>query len=515
MIGPPVDGRGRRRDGRAEAFHVGRDLRELGDGELRPVGQHDGAEHGVLELAHVAGPGVAGDQLQRLLADAVDAPALLGGEPRQEVHGELRHVLEALAQRRHPDREDVEAVVEVLAELAVLDQLDHVAVGRRDQAEVDLDRLLGADRIDLALLQGAQQLDLRLERQLADLVEEQRAAVGLLELADALVDGAGERALLVAEQDALDQVLGDGAAVDGDEGLGLARRSRPGWRARSAPCRRRSRPRSARGCWRRRRGVRATTTRCMAWPRTMRSPKASVPSAFFLMRAISPCSASILSALLIDTSRRSGEVGLTTKSTAPARMAVMAASMEPCAVCTMIGGVPGLGARRRSTSMPSTPGMTWSSRTRAIAARSGPSRICRACSPPWAVRGLETETADRFFEDATLGGIVVDDQDELGHVAGTRLNTTGYRVPPRPTQHRTVRPRMTYSAERRVPHMGKCIVSFRPALMLYCRVLDGGHSCAPAGVASARTCQPCGSVARSRTFEAAFARRRSGIGSRT
>ena len=40
--------------------------------------------------------------------------------------------------------------------------------------------------------------------------------------------------------------------------------------------------------------------------------------------------------------------------------------------------------------------------------------------------GLVAETLDGFFEDATLGGIVVDDQDELGHVAGTQLNTTGY-----------------------------------------------------------------------------------------
>ncbi len=190
-------------------------------------------------------------------ADGADAPAFLGREAGEEVQRQLRHVLEALAQRRHPDREDVEAVVEILAELAVLDQLDHVAVGGRDQAEVDLDRLLGADRIDLAFLQRAQQLDLGVERQLADLVEEQRAAVGLLELADALVDGAGERALLVAEQDALDQVLGDRAAVDDDERLRPCARSRPGWRGRSAPCRRRSRPRSGRGCWRRPRGGRA------------------------------------------------------------------------------------------------------------------------------------------------------------------------------------------------------------------------------------------------------------------
>ena len=125
--------------------------------------------------------------------------------------------------------------------------------------------------------------------------------------------------------------------------------------------------------------------RCMAWPRMMRSAKVSVPSAFFLMRAISPCSASILSALLIDTSRRSGEVGLTTKSAAPARMAAMAASIEPCAVWTMMGGVPGFEANRPNTSVPFMPGMTRSSRTRPTPPRSAPSRIWRACSPPWAV----------------------------------------------------------------------------------------------------------------------------------
>ena len=69
--------------------------------------------------------------------------------------------------------------------------------------------LRAADRLDLALLHGAQQLDLDVERQFADLVEEQRAAIGLDELADMLVGGAGEGALLVAEQDAFDEIVGD------------------------------------------------------------------------------------------------------------------------------------------------------------------------------------------------------------------------------------------------------------------------------------------------------------------
>ena len=56
----------------------------------------------------------------------------------------------------------------------------------------------------------------------ADFVEEDRAAVGLLELADLLLGRAGERSLLVAEQLGLDQLLGNGRAVDLDEALAAA-----------------------------------------------------------------------------------------------------------------------------------------------------------------------------------------------------------------------------------------------------------------------------------------------------
>jgi hypothetical protein len=53
---------------------------------------------------------------------------------------------------------------------------------RRD-AHVDLDRLRAADRLHRLLLQHAQHLGLRLQAHVADLVEEERAAVGQLELA--------------------------------------------------------------------------------------------------------------------------------------------------------------------------------------------------------------------------------------------------------------------------------------------------------------------------------------------
>ena len=85
-----------------------------------------------------------------------------------------------------------------------------------------VDFLLGAaaEPAELPLLQHAQQLDLRRRRHLGDLVEEQRAAVGELEAAGAAIGGAGERALLVAEDLALEQRLGNRRAVDGDERRG-------------------------------------------------------------------------------------------------------------------------------------------------------------------------------------------------------------------------------------------------------------------------------------------------------
>src|SRR3546814_6652049 len=77
---------------------------------------------------------------------------------------------------------------------------DLVAVRRGDDAYVGADRRAPADGGVLALLQHAQQAGLRLQRHVADLVEKQGAAGGLLEAAGGAHRGAGEGALLVAEQ---------------------------------------------------------------------------------------------------------------------------------------------------------------------------------------------------------------------------------------------------------------------------------------------------------------------------
>ena len=131
--------------------------------------------------------------------------------------GDQRQVVDAVAQRRQVDREDVEPIEQVFAQLAPGDRLVRIAIGRGEDAHVGLLELGRADAHEGARLEHAQQLDLQVERHLGDLVEEQRAAVGALEEAQVLAIGAGEAALLVAEDLALHQVRRDRAAVDGEE----------------------------------------------------------------------------------------------------------------------------------------------------------------------------------------------------------------------------------------------------------------------------------------------------------
>ena len=192
----------------------GRQVRQRVDVDDVSARKHHRALHDVLKLAHVARPLVGEQAPHRLGGDVRDLLAGLTREAPQECLHQLGDVVRALAQRRQRDREHVQSVIEVLAELPARHHLGQVAVGGRHHPHVDADRLVAAHPFELTLLQHTQQLHLCLQGQLADLVQEQRAAVGQLEAALVLANRARERALLVPEQLAFDEAGRDGRAVD-------------------------------------------------------------------------------------------------------------------------------------------------------------------------------------------------------------------------------------------------------------------------------------------------------------
>ena len=201
------------------AAQVGDDLDVHGP---RAAEHHDALD-GVLELADVAGPLVVDERAQRL-GRHLDGAAVLHVELAQEVIDEHRDLLPTLAERRDADLDDVETVVEVLAELMDAHRGLEVAVGGGDQAHVGVDDLLAADAGELAVLQHVEQLGLQPQRHLADLVQEERALVSRFELAWLLPIGARKRALLVTEELGFQQLAGQRGAIDLQELLGRARR---------------------------------------------------------------------------------------------------------------------------------------------------------------------------------------------------------------------------------------------------------------------------------------------------
>src|SRR4051812_34604115 len=111
--------------------------------------------------------------------------------------------------------DDVQAVVEVGAELFPLDALlDRLTGGGKD-ANIDLLRGPTAQPANFTVLEHAEQLGLQPGRKLGDLVQEQGAAVNQLEQPGLIRRGAVEGTLTVPEQLGFEQSLGDGGAVDG------------------------------------------------------------------------------------------------------------------------------------------------------------------------------------------------------------------------------------------------------------------------------------------------------------
>ena len=144
-------------------------------------------------------------------------PAHLLGHDAAEMFGQVEDVVAPGAQRRHGQHVEGQPVEQVQAEVARFGGGRQVHVGGADHAHVRVDGIRSADPLELAVFDDPQQLLLGGQRHGGDLVQEQRAAVGLLEAAGAAAGSPGERPRLVAEQFGVEQRFGQRRAVQLDQ----------------------------------------------------------------------------------------------------------------------------------------------------------------------------------------------------------------------------------------------------------------------------------------------------------
>src|SRR5262249_5153120 len=86
----------------------------------------------------------------------------------------------------------------------------------------DPDIFSAADTLKAIILKNPQQFGLRSQGDIANFIQENGAAVGLLKTANPTSAGACESAAFVAEQFAFEQRFRDSGAIDSDEGAANA-----------------------------------------------------------------------------------------------------------------------------------------------------------------------------------------------------------------------------------------------------------------------------------------------------
>ncbi len=164
-----------------------------------------------------------GQDVKRLLPDP--GHLLVKGEAVlfDEKANEQRDVLAPLRQQRQGNGHHVEPEKQILAETALFHLMLQILVGCGNDPDVEFNGFGAADPEDLAFLENVQQLDLHGQRHLANLIKKHGPAGGRFKQADLGRRGPGEGAAFIAKQLAVDQFVGEAAAVERHEGLVLPR----------------------------------------------------------------------------------------------------------------------------------------------------------------------------------------------------------------------------------------------------------------------------------------------------
>jgi hypothetical protein len=85
--------------------------------------------------------------------------------------GKQWNIFNSFAQRRNVYRKHIQAIVKVLPEIAFVHVRDKIAIGRCQDAYVDLNGFRASNSLKFAFLKHTKQGNMRFGRQVPDLVE--------------------------------------------------------------------------------------------------------------------------------------------------------------------------------------------------------------------------------------------------------------------------------------------------------------------------------------------------------
>src|SRR6266568_3723099 len=189
---------------------LGRDILHRNN---RCIGQNNHSLDQIFQFTYITGPGVLFQRFKSLFADTARCTshqaALLLQKERRQVH----NILLPFTQGREMKRDDIQAVIQVLPELAPLNHVFKIGVGCGNHSDVKFYRLVGAYPFYFVLLQHTQQFYLQVKRQCAYFIQKNRAVICRLKFSRLILDGSGKSSPHVTKKFTFQQRLRNRTAV--------------------------------------------------------------------------------------------------------------------------------------------------------------------------------------------------------------------------------------------------------------------------------------------------------------
>src|SRR6266481_3580651 len=180
--------------------------RQILDTNFVSARKHDAPLQRILQLPHIARPVIFLDRCQSFPLQPHRPPQSRSMQLQKRCR-QQRNILFVSTQRRQLNGHHAQPVKQVLAKLSGADLRGQIAVRRADHPHIHRNRLRPAKPFNGAILQHAQHLSLRHRIHVPDLIEENRAARGQLELPFFLLRRSRKRPAFVTEQFRFDQRL--------------------------------------------------------------------------------------------------------------------------------------------------------------------------------------------------------------------------------------------------------------------------------------------------------------------
>ena len=168
---------------------------------------HDGVTNDVLQFPDITRPGMLGKPDLRDRRHVVHRFSILRGEAFEEVTLEQYQIVFPLRQSRYPDLYHREPIKKVFTEAFSGNQGPQILVGGGDDADIHFSAIQRPYALHFLVLKHAEEFSLNRKGHVTDLVQKQRAVMGVLEETRLIVCGPGKRSLHMAKHLALEKTL--------------------------------------------------------------------------------------------------------------------------------------------------------------------------------------------------------------------------------------------------------------------------------------------------------------------